>query len=214
MRKEFTVAVPDEYWVDKWTENKTMSWVYEGPGKLYVLLSCQEQIVSWSEQEITRNEQQDIEKIRILDADQHTAVAHCLTSVGSQHEYQYAESINHDGSVYRYFTNPRIQDLFEVCYASNRGFDLKAIIKHPETWCEKEAKKRRDFVKKYSNLYDFGVEVNAEIDSYIEKIENYLTGMQEIYPWKYVEIDGTDIPKIPISLFRALNLPSYGENDE
>jgi hypothetical protein len=191
-----------------------MSWVYEGPEKIYVLLSCQEQIVSWSEQEITRNEQQDVEKVRILDADQNTAVAHCLTSVESEHEYQYAESINHDGSVYRYFTNPRIQDLFEVCYASNQGFELQANIKDTETWCEREAKKRRDFVKKYSDLYDFGDEINTEVDTFIGKIENYLTAMQAIYPWKYIEIDGRDIPKIPIRLLQILNLPPNGENNE
>lgn len=212
MQKEFTIAVPDEYWVDSWTENKTMTWVYQGPDTLYILLDHQEIIKSWSQEEIVRDESTDVEKVRILHAEEDLAAAHWLTSLGRDHQYQYAESTNHDGSIYRYYTNPRIRDLFELFYSSNTGFRLEPIYKNTETWCEREAKKRKEFVKKYHDLYEFGEEINNEVRDYFKKIDDYLGKMEKIYPWKYAEISGEDIPKIPIRLLDVLKLPNYGEN--
>lgn len=56
MEKTFTVNVPDDLWVDSWTENKTTDYTYNGPSTINVLVSLTDDfpIVRWSEDEIGR----------------------------------------------------------------------------------------------------------------------------------------------------------------
>ena len=51
MEKTFTVNVPDDLWVDAWTENKTTDYTYNGPATLHVVVRTIDDfdIVSWAE---------------------------------------------------------------------------------------------------------------------------------------------------------------------
>ncbi len=54
MEKTFTVNVPDDLWVDLWTENKTTDYTYSGPATINVVVSLIDNfdIVRWSEDAI------------------------------------------------------------------------------------------------------------------------------------------------------------------
>jgi hypothetical protein len=199
MKKEFTVKIPDQLWVDSWENNRSITWTYEGPEKLYVLLSSQDEIITSYEEEIVRGES-DPEKVVILYAEENPEIAFYLTSRGASHEYEYAEEINHDGTVWKYFTNPTIYDLFSIKHVTVEGFKLVPIIKKSETLLETKAKERKELVESYVKKYEFDQEVQLVIDKFLLDVDSYLKKMEKIFPWKYVEIIDMPAPKIPTKL--------------
>ena len=211
MKKEFSISVPDEYWIDSWKDNKTVSWIYEGPEKVYVLMSKFMTMISWQEEELTV-EDDSPEKVIVVDADKNTDVAHFLVSMNQEHVYEFAETENHDGSIYKFFVNPRIQDLFYLDYEPLKGLLLRPIYRKTETIQEIEAKKRKQYVLENYNRFEFDDQVNQTVKDFIKNVDNYLESMKTIYPWKYVEISNADIPKIPLNLVTKFNeLPKLGD---
>lgn len=206
MRKEFTIAVPDEYWVNSWTEGKTMSWTYEGPEKIYVIASVQGQLISYQEEEIFRDTDSP-EKIIVIDAETDTDVAYYLISQPEEHVYEFAEEINHDGSTHRFFTNPRIQDLFylDALQPFGQGYKLEPIYKKTETIHEVTVQQRKQYVLDFYKKYEFDDDVDRLVKGFLDKADAYLKKMEKVYPWKYIEIDDSDVPRIPIQLIKILN---------
>lgn len=202
MSKAFTVSVPDQLWVDSWTENKTESYTYTGPDALHVIVNTQtDEVHNWSEDPLTASED-NAEIVVTIDAtvDDNVPVAHFLYSVGAEHTYTYEDETNHDGSIYQKITNPTIHDYFDLAYDADNGINLTPLYKNPKTIAEEKAENRKAYVEKYNNVYDFEADTQATIDTFLTAIDDYLAGMVGAYPWKYVVIDENNIPKIPASL--------------
>ena len=70
-----------------------------------------------------------------------------------------------------------------------------------------KAKANRDYVKTYSDQYDFGTDINTKIDTYLAAIETYLGNNPYYKTWKYVTLPGSvgTIPKIPVDVQVELN---------
>ena len=93
MKKEFTVNVPDEIWIDSWKKKNTKTWTYNGPDELYVVVSNDSAVTIWSEEEITRPENY-FEKVVVVDAEKQPDVAFYMKTFDAEHEYIYADEIN------------------------------------------------------------------------------------------------------------------------
>lgn len=206
MEKTFTVNVPDDLWVDSWTQEKTTDYTYNGPATINVLVSLTDDfpIIRWSEEEIEVNDEGK-ELVVTIDADTDTAIAHALVNAGAEHEYTYTTITNHDDSTHEEINNPTINDIYEVVYTPTNGFELEQIIKESETMNERTARERLAYVVKYDEAYDFDVEIQTVIDAFKTNMDTYLTTMSTVYPWRYVTIDAAEIPKIPASLVATFN---------
>jgi hypothetical protein len=200
MSKTFTVQVPDQLWVDIWDTNKTESYTYSGPDTLYVLVSSENnEVIEWSLEPIPSPENAIVVTVDATNSD-NLPIAHYLHSDISEHEYTYEDETNHDGSVYQKITNPTIQDYFDILYDNDNGLQLTLTLKQTKTIAEEKAEKRLEYVKKYNDMYDFEAETQGIIDTFLSNMNDYMTKMSTVYPWKYVTIDENDIPKIPASL--------------
>jgi len=207
MSKTFTVNVPDQLWVDSWTENKTESYTYDGPSTWNVLIDGNTNLASdWSEDPIealpgTRD------VVVTLDAtdDSNLPVAHYMHTQGVDHEYTVEDETNHDDSVYQKITNPLIHDYFDIGYDTDAGLQLVPIYKNTKTIAEEKAEKRIEYVKKYNDTYDFDADTQAIIDTFLSSMDTYKTSMLTVYPWKYTTIDENEIPKIPASIVTIFN---------
>jgi hypothetical protein len=206
MTTNFTVNIPDELWVDSWTENNTMSLTYEGPAKIYVKLRHDFTIAEQSETEFDPETVLSNEKVVELDSADSAAVMFYLTNQGQLDEHVFEDETNPDGSIYRKITNPNIYDIFYIDYDDQQGFSLKPIYKAKDTYGEIRAREKLAYVKTYDDLYDFDTETQTAIDNFISATEQYLADMAAVYPWKYVTIPDNS-PRIPASLienFKAL----------
>jgi hypothetical protein len=206
MEKTFTVNVPDDLWVDLWTEEKTAEYTYSGPASINVLVALTDtfEIIRWSEDAI-EDANEDTEQVVVLDADTHTSIAKALQGSVSDYEYTYTTITNHDGSTHDEINNPQINDIYEVSWTPAGGFELVAIIKQPETMNERIARERLAYVVKYDNAYDYDDATQGVIDTFKAAMATYLTTMATVYPWRYVTIDDTVIPRIPASLVSTFN---------
>lgn len=199
MEKTFTINVPDEVWVDSWTNNKTESYDYSGPETIYVRVGWENTPSDWSESELTANEDRG-EVIVEVNATTDTAVAYYLVHQDQEWEYTFTTENNHDGSTFDAMDNPRLHDYFELDHVTGQGLVLNPVYKKATTIAEEKASERLAYVKKYDDAYDFDVDIQTTIDTFISDTETYLTNMESVYPWKYVTISHDDIPKIPASL--------------
>lgn len=207
MEKTFTVNVPDDLWVDSWDQNKEQTYTYNGPETIYVVVQLTEDfpIIEWSEDPILREVDPNKQQIIELDANEQTAIAYYYYHNADEWEYEYTTITNHDGSTHEEYTNPTLEDIYQVVYSIQDGFVLSPIIRETETEAEKIAKGRLTYVQKYKNAYDFDEDVTAVINTFESNINNYLDTMATVYPWRYVNIDTTEIPKIPASLITVFN---------
>ena len=207
MSKTFTINVPDQIWVDSWTENKTESYTYDGPSTWNVLIDGNTNLASdWSEDPIEVSPgTRDV--VVTLDAtdDSNLPVAYFMHTQGVDHEYTVEDETNHDGSVYQKTTNPLIHDYFDIGYDTDAGLQLVPIYKNTKTIAEEKAEKRIEYVKKYNDTYDFDADTQAIIDTFLSDMTAYMTTMSSVYPWKYVTIDENEIPKIPASIVAVFN---------
>lgn len=207
MEKTFTVNVPDDLWVDSWDQNKEQTYTYNGPETIYVVVQLTEDfpIIEWSEDPILREVDPNKQQIIELDANEQTAIAYYYYHNADEWEYEYTTITNHDGSTHEEYTNPTLEDIYQVVYSIQDGFVLSPIIRETETEAEKIAKGRLTYVQKYKNAYDFDEDVTEVINTFESNINDYLDTMATVYPWRYVNIDTTEIPKIPASLITVFN---------
>jgi hypothetical protein len=206
MEKTFTVNVPDDLWVDAWTENKTTDYTYNGPATLHVVVRTIDgfDIVSWGETAPTAINE-DIEQVVELDANTDTGVAWAMIHEGDDWDYTYTTITNHDDSTHEETNNPKLTDIYEAVWSPNDGFALAPIYKETETMAERTAKERKSYVVKYDDAYDFDADTQAVIDQFKTDMDAYLATMATAYPWRYVTIDHSAIPKVPASLVATFN---------
>jgi hypothetical protein len=207
MGKTFTVNVPDQLWLNSWTENKTESYTYEGPNTWNVVVSGDTLLAStWSEDsvEVGSDTKDFVVTIDATD-DANLPVAYFMHTQGIEHEYTEEDETNHDDSVYKKITNPLIHDYFDIGYDSETGLHLTPIYKNTKTIAEEKAEQRLAYVKKYNDVYDFDADAQAIIDTFLTSMATYMSTMASVYPWKYTTIDENEIPKIPASIVTIFN---------
>ena len=114
--------------------------------------------------------------------------------------YTFTDVTMSNGDIYKKIDNPDLRDAYEVIYNfTTSKFELKQVIKELINPNADEAIRRRDFVKTYTDQYDFGDAVNTKADHYIAGIGTYLSNNPYHPKWKYITLPdpvGT-IPKIP-----------------
>jgi hypothetical protein len=213
MSKTFTINIPDQLWLNSWTENKTESYTYSGPDTWNVLVTGTTNLVSeWSEDVLEASPgTRDFVVTLDATADATVPVAHYIHTQGAdsitaeEREAAEEDETNHDDSVYKKNTNPLIHDYFDIGYDVDAGLQLVPIYKNTKTVAEEKAEKRIEYVKKYNDTYDFDADTQAIIDTFLSSMDTYKTSMLTVYPWKYVTIDENEIPKIPASIVTIFN---------
>jgi hypothetical protein len=206
MQKTITVNVPDELWVSGFTQNKTAEFTYNGPDRIWAVI--EENFVSptyYTEEPTSLPERKQAKEIVLATAtDTEVAAAIILVNSADEHTYTYADETNHDGSIYKRITNPRLQDIYLV-EAVGDTFTLVQVLKDTTNPLTAIANQRLAYVKKYSDQYDFSAEDEAAINTYITNLTSYINTIKTAYPWKYVTYDTTEIPKIPVKLVTLFN---------
>ena len=213
MQKEFTINVPDQLWVDSWTENKTQTLTYDGPEKYYVVVTDLQVLTQWSQEPIeVDSEQRGNPFVVEVNATEQPDIAYWLLTHPEQVEYIFEDVVNHDGSIYKKITNPAIRDIYSAQYDVNQSkIVLLPIIKRTTTYPEIKAQERLAYVNRYSEVYAFSTEVEAAITAFKTDTAEYLESMKDIYPWKYVSISLDDVPRIPaIVVAEFAKLPEPG----
>ena len=206
MEKIITVKIPNEIWVDDFSENKTATFQYNGPAKIWTIIEEDNTVNSYSESEPVLSGNRTFIEVDMAtaSADKQQA-ATLLVMRGAEHTYTYTPETNHDGSVYQKITNPKLSDYYTLRYNPALGFELITIEKDKTIPTEAIALQRKAYVEKYSAAYEFSDADESKITEFLTTINNYLNSVKTAYPWKYITIDKNEVPKIPVSLVQLFN---------
>ena len=218
MQKQFSIRMPDELYVPGFTQTKTATFTYDGPSTISVVVTRQGDIVGLANPDLPPVPEDSFEYVVDIDASVYPQVAHYIVNTDPDVDYVYEDILNHDGSVYKQITNPRLQDVYRLKYNEGATGETTSTTGHTTGLCEfvlitKDkttigeitVKRNLDLVK--SKLQDVALDTadQTTYNNFITASETYLTTMSTVYPWKYVEITTPEVPKLPISLVRAMN---------
>ncbi len=207
MQKNVTVKVPNELWINDFSENKTIQFTYSGPESVWIIIGLDnsvQNILTETPVESQLNNSYSIEVNIATAPDDRVIAAAFLTTAKGQHEYTYADETNHDGSIYKRITNPLLKDYFTLHYFGSE-FVLRPLVKDTKNPLTEIAVSRKNYVEKYANTFEFDAPVTAQINAYLEAINDYIESVATAYPWKYISYNKNEVPKIPVSLVTLFN---------
>lgn len=203
MKKKFTFKIPDEMWVDNFSKNLTASATYEGPDKIYVLISGNS-VISWSPENYEFYNKDTSEVIE-LDANVHTDVAYLITT--PRPEIEYEDATNPDGTIYQVIKNPMMQDYYSLKYdetaEDGNPWILSLITRQRNIFEENRVKGELEIAENYKQNSTFDANTTKILDKYILDAKDYLEIIKQYYPWRYTEFNPPKGPKMPVELQQA-----------
>lgn len=211
MKKTIELNVPNELWVNDFSEAKKASFVYEGPEVIWLTAQDGMLLPSFSTEEpLDLPLSRQAKKVEISKATKEEVAAAILAvNKPEKHEYKYVDEINHDGSIYKKITNPLLSDFF-MARLLGTVVSLELIVKDPVYFNVSEAEKRKNYVKRYEETYSFDAETVSKINSFLTEMDAYLNTVKTAYPWKFITVNKGEIPKVPVELVKLFNeLPNF-----
>jgi hypothetical protein len=212
MEKTITFKIPNEMWVDDFSENKTAPFNYTGAQQIWLIVNEDNSVNAFSETEPDSTTLGNKTAVMVdmgSGSNDDIAAATLIVMAAKDHTYNYADITNHDGSIYKRIENPRLNDLYTVRYNPSKGFELKPIIKDTTFTNRDIANTRKTYVEKYKQTFEFTAADQDKIDNYLSTIDTYLDTIKTAYSWKFIQPNPNEVPKIPVSLVQLFStLPS------
>jgi hypothetical protein len=216
IQKQFTVNIPDELYVNKYSLEKVFQDEYMGPETIIIEVLPDGSILGVLSDDDVKLDTNSL--IVELDSEIYPAIAYWVSTRDKEHFYFYDEEVNHDGTIYTYPSNPRLHDYYDLIYLpdiDSESISLDTltqgqwrfvlITRDKETQGEIQTRRNIEYVKSGLALVELDEEYQVLYDKFMSDAEAYLEVMSTVYPWKYVEITTPVMPKIPLKLIRLIN---------
>lgn len=230
----FTYPVPDETWVENWSDGLDATLPYIGPATLDIwfdeitghikgsTFDLQEGETAWPGETPAGTPGPTKITVNAADGDKSVAAlwfaklkSEYQTMTDEEYPAEITTHINTDGKDYHKITNPRPDHLFE-CLLEDGGnaIQFSHIIKFPETHHEYECKVRKAKVQWYNERYDLGTAAEADATTFVGACDTYLAAQAENQQWMYIVTPTSGIPKIPLSVMTAISTITSAVGDE
>lgn len=206
MEKTLTIPIPNELWVNDFSENKTAQFNYSGPNKVwFVIQQADTKIivsrVSTTEPVLQANE--FVVPVEIATATDAELAAAIILQPDST-PYQYVKQTNYDNSVYYKISNPKLSDYYSVASGPTGVLSLTFIEKHMPNPNLLPALQKKQLVENYLSNHTLDADDQAKAQAYLTLISNYIDKIKTAYTWKFISIP-QDIPEIPDELMMLFN---------
>lgn len=210
MDKVISYNIPNELWVNNFSENKTANFTYSGPDTIFLVadLATNMFIITTDSADtyVGQENQYRLIEVNISTAtDKHVMAAIVLNSKVDPTPNTFVEELNHDGSIYTRIENPKACEYYEVRLEGIDTVELKLIVKNTDNPNLTIAKERKKYVETYNSTYEFTGNTATLISEFLNSINNYLIIIEKAYPWKYITYNASEIPKIPAELVSIFN---------
>lgn len=206
MQKTITLAVPNELWVDDFSNGDVQDFTYDGPDTVWLTHTDAGGLLGYvTEEPVSGNSH----RVDIASAsDEEVAAAIIATQQADAYEYTYEDELNHDGSIYKRISNPRVSDFYTVKVLAG-SVSLDVFTKDKTHHNMSVAVERKKYVQDRANAFSFDDADQQLIDGFLSDIDGYIETISTAYPWKFVVVDKAEVPKIPVALVKIFNqLPS------
>lgn len=200
--KEFTYALPDELWVEGVSGSVTGTWTYEGPDTIKLYANT----IDGSITAIDPGHPLPNGDVEVtIDANANPEFAelvahHFIDEVVNSPTFEDVTMDN--GDIYKKLTNPRMIDAYELMYdADNENLELVQVLRKPNEAGKDTAKERKNKMEIYLRDYDFGTDMDAAIQAYIDSLTTFIDNYVGVQTWKYINIPAEQsAPRIPAAI--------------
>tara|TARA_B100000035_G_scaffold183918_1_gene156985 strand:+ start:5721 stop:6404 length:684 start_codon:yes stop_codon:yes gene_type:complete len=204
--ESLTYAVPDVAFVAGISGSVTQDFPYNGPESFYVEIDDEGEIVNIDVPSTHKN------AIEVTWADNPeicALVGHYFVEDWNVTPTFVSADLD-DGftlpsgtpTTYQKRTNYELGDLFEAKYDRAAGtWSMEQIVKLKGSPLIEEAKRRKRYVKQYTDMFDFAGDTGTAITAFQTAIDNYLAAAVSVPVWNYLPEHFApyfaDIPKVP-----------------
>ena len=216
MKKQFTVNIPDELWVDSFTQGKTMTLEYDGPDEFTVL---QDKNFGFVRLHLDQDAPYDpnIFTLQTYKANDHIEAAYLLNiKPEGPIERKHVTVHNVDGSTHDELdiSEATITDYYALgSYDSKENkFNLNLLTRPKNNFLYIKAEENKQYVTAHANAFTTDALKNTA-NTYINILNSYQTsGNGSIYSWRMSSGNIAEVPVVPPNLIDAvlayLNPPS------
>lgn len=199
MIKNFSYPLPDEIYINSFTENKKISLRYDGPEKINVLVDKNINNICGIDPETYDH---DIYNLIEVDANEYPEICYfLLNSPNNNGNIVYEDEIMENGDIYKKNINPTIHDVYEIVYDKETNtFKLDLIVKESNdnflTSSLDQIKNRLNFIilneegkREKQEELSISEPLLVEISEVILNIDNFLKENNSFMSWKYTNFD-------------------------
>lgn len=208
----FSYPLPDELYVEGISGDVVGTYTYDGPEFFDVQIDEFGDVVNI---DIEHDPELGPNFRKTIDASNQIEAAYILSNYfieDYQWKYEFEDEIMENGDIYKKILNPDLKDAYELKYNfENDDWDLIQIVKEQSNPSAIEAKRRKEYIERYSEKYTFGAEVDTMIEEYISELDTYIENNPPLKSWKYTHHDLKKVPKIPLAIsVEIAKIPSEG----
>lgn len=204
----FTKPVPNELYIDSFTNGKTQSYVYSGNNLIYVAIDIPEGAIQDVHEDLNFNYNPDISKQLIIDARINPDVAYYVTNTNTPDRIFATETLV-DGTTYEQITNPSLRDMYHINYdLQTNTWKWTFITRNPKGRLNDLAQRNRDYVNTYISTISSNTALMQIANTYLQTLDTFeTTGKGSIPSWKIIAVPKlSEVPPIPQDLILAFDV--------
>jgi hypothetical protein len=208
MIEKFSYPMPNELYIDSFTEGKKLSLTYDGLEYVTVLVNKLTGIISGINPETYDKDVYDLIKVS---AKKSPEICYFLTNSSDSHEYEYEDELMENGDIYKKIVNPTLHDAYTIFHDfESNSLKLNLIVKVNSnnflTLNLIALQNRLKFILSNEEgkteqgvEQDVSFELLDEISEIIKNIDNYIEKNPYFMEWKYTNFENIMETFFPIS---------------
>ena len=205
MIQQFTLKIPNEIFIDNFSENKTITLEYNGPETLLIEVDGQGTVFKIVDEPRILIEPDQMSYVE-LKASEHIEAAYYISTASNPFTHEHEDIVNPDGSIYTAVSNPRIQDYYSLRYSKGTVdlWELTLITRSMNSTIELKILNEKNNIVSKLKAVELPEDLQTVYDNYITAADQWLAEKAALCPWKYIEFPAGVTPKVPLALIRLI----------
>ena len=204
----YEYKVPNELWIDDFSEEKTREFTYSGPEVLIVTVPAGGSAYTQKLDGVVYDDETTVE-INVTTNPELLVIADLLWGRPTGHEIQNEEVVNEDGQTVSEYINPTIHDYywFPVYNQETESWpaELQLVVKDTLSPKMRTYIAKADMFISILDQFELSTDDLTLFTSYKSEVNSYKSSVTT--PWKYIGTNPFELiaPKIPFVLVENIN---------
>jgi hypothetical protein len=203
----FTKPVPNELYIDSFTNGNTKTWTYTGNNILHLLVEKRLGDIAQVHDDLNFNYNSEFFQVITIDASVDPDVAYFASNTHIPDRIFVTETLV-DGSTYEQITNPTLRDIYNMNYNfENSTWNWTVKTVEPRTMLNDYADRNREYINSNISKISGNATLTQLANDYLQELDTFeSTGSGSIPSWKKITHNLSDVPRIPQDLIVAFNV--------